>query len=159
MPYHVAMPAPTPETQLDAFVEKFDSANRKLIRAARKAMRERLPTAHELVYDNYNFFVIGYSPTLRPSDSILSLAAGANGMGLHFLRGASLPDPDGILQGEGKQTRFIRVPSVDVLERPEVEALIAAAVAKSRAPLPAKGRGELVIRSVSTKQRPRTRGH
>ncbi len=43
------------------------------------ALRRRFPTAHELVYDNYNFFVIGYSPTERPSDSIVSIAAGANG--------------------------------------------------------------------------------
>jgi hypothetical protein len=29
-------------------------------------LRQRLPTANELVYDNYNFFVIGYSSTERP---------------------------------------------------------------------------------------------
>ena len=143
------------EKQLAAFVAKFDAANQKLIRAARKAMRQRLPTANELVYDNYNFFVIGYSPTLRPSDSIFSLAAGANGLGLCFLHGARLPDPKKVLLGSGVQTRFVRLPTVDVLERPEIEALIDAAIARSKAPLPEAGRGELVIRSVSKKQRPR----
>ena len=149
------MAAPSAEKQLAGFVAKFDAANQRLIRAARKAMRARMPTAHELVYDNYNFFVIGYSPTLRPSDSILSLAAGANGLGLCFLHGAKLPDPKKVLLGSGVQTRFIRVPSVDVLSRPEVAALIDAAVSRSKAQLPAEGRGELVIRSVSKKQRPR----
>jgi hypothetical protein len=151
------MPAPTAEQQLKGFIDKFDEANQKLIRAARKAMRKRLPAANELVYDNYNFFVIGYSATLRPSDAIFSLAAAANGLNLFFLQGARLPDPKGILLGEGKQVRSIRVPSVDVLARADVEDLIAAAVARSRAPLPATGRGELVIRSVSKKQRPRKR--
>ena len=27
----------------------------------RRALRKRFQTANELVYDNYNFFVIGYS--------------------------------------------------------------------------------------------------
>jgi hypothetical protein len=36
-----------------------------------------------------------------------------------------------------------------------VEALIAAAIARAKTPLPARGRGRLIIRSVSAKQRPR----
>jgi hypothetical protein len=51
----------------------------------------RFPTANELVHDNYNFFVIGYSPTERPSDAIVSMAARANGLGLCFIHGAKLP--------------------------------------------------------------------
>src|SRR6185436_13616214 len=93
--------------------DKFSPPHQALIRAVRKALRKRLPTAHELVYDNYNFFVIGYSPTERPSDSILSMAAGANGVGLCFLHGAKLRDPKKILLGSGNQTRFIRLESVD----------------------------------------------
>ena len=63
------------ETQLRTFIEKFDSKDQRLIRAVRAAVRKRFPTANELVYDNYNFFVIGYSPTARPSDAIVSIAA------------------------------------------------------------------------------------
>jgi hypothetical protein len=118
-------------------------------------MRKRVPTANELVYDNYNFFVIGYSATERPSDSILSIAAGANGVGLSFYWGATLPDPQGILLGEGSQNRFVRVESVETLSRPEVEALIAAAIAQGKVPLAVSGKGRLIIRSISAKQRPR----
>jgi hypothetical protein len=107
-----------------------------------------------LVYDNYNFFVIAYGPTERPSDCFVSMAAAANGVGLCFLHGASLPDPNKILLGSGNQTRFIRLGSVDVLERPEVDALISAVAAQTK-PMPASGRGKLIIRSVSAKQRPR----
>lgn len=143
------------EKQLAGFIAKFESKHQALIRALRKALRRRFPTAYELVYDNYNFFVIGYSPSERPSDYIVSLAAGANGVGLSFNHGASLPDPHNVLLGSGSQNRFVRLPSVEVLSRPEVEELIAAAVADARAPLPAGGRGRLIIRSVSKKQRPR----
>jgi len=143
------------EKQLKGFIDKFDPQHQTLIRAVRKALRSRFPTAYELVYDNYNFFVIGYSPTERPSDTVVSIAAGANGVGLCFVRGASLPDPKKILLGSGNQTRFIRLDSAGVLARPEVEALIAVAIDKAKTPFRDTGRCELIIRSVSAKQRPR----
>jgi hypothetical protein len=143
------------EKQLARFVAKFDPGRQKLIRAVRRGLRRRLPTANELVWDNYNFFVIGYSATLRPSDSVVSLAAAPNGVGLSFYRGASLPDPHRILEGSGVQNRFIRLESAGTLSRPEVESLIAAAIRQARTPFAASGRGALVIRSISAKQRPR----
>jgi len=145
----------TSEQQLASFIEKFDSKNAALIRSVRKVLRTRLPTANELVYDNYNFFVIGYCSTERPSDCILSIAAGANGVGLSFYRGATLPDPHRLLLGSGSQNRFIRIEPAATLTRPEVEELIAAAIQQAEDPLPGSGRGKLVIRSISKKQKPR----
>ena len=127
----------------------------RLIRRLRSALRKRFPTAIELVYDNYNFFVIGYSATERASDAILSLTANAKGCGLCFLYGASLPDPDKILLGSGNQTRFIRLESAATLARPEVRALLASAVDRAKTPLARTGGGHTVIRSISAKQRPR----
>jgi Domain of unknown function (DU1801) len=143
------------EEQLAGFIDKFESKNAALIRAVRKALRKRMPTANELVYDNYNFFVIGYCPNERPSDCIVSIAAAANGVGLSFYHGASIPDPHGLLLGEGKQNRFLRLDSAAVLAQPAVEALIAAAIAHGKNPLPSNGKGTLIIRSISKKQRPR----
>jgi hypothetical protein len=147
----------TPERRLRSFIEKFDPKDQTLIRSVRSAVRRRFPTANELVWDNYNFFVIGYSPTDRPTDSIVSIAARANGVGLCFIQGAQLPDPKALLLGSGKQTRFIRVEAATQLSHPDVEALIAAAIARAGKPLPSKGRGRLIIRSVSAKQRSRRR--
>ncbi len=146
---------PSAEAQLKAFIAKFDAKDQRLIRAARKVMRARLPTANELVYDNYNFFVIGYGPTERPSDAILSLAAQANKLALCFLWGKRLPDPTRRLRGDGSQTRSLPLNSASDLSDPDVDALIAAAVDLARQPFPATGRGRLIIRSVSAKQRPR----
>jgi hypothetical protein len=145
----------TGEQQLSSFIEKFDPKNAALIRSVRKILRKRLPTANELVYDNYNFFVIGYCTTERPSDCILSIAAGANGIGLSFYYGATLPDPHKLLLGSGSQNRFVRIESAAVLARPEIQELIAAAVAQAERPLPGSGKGKLIIRSISKKQRPR----
>jgi Domain of unknown function (DU1801) len=143
------------EKQLKGFIDKFEPKSQALIRAVRKMFRKRLPSANELVCDNYNFFVIGYSPTERPSDTFFSIAAGANGVGLAFYRGATLPDPHGILLGSGSQNRFIRVESVQTLTRPDVDKLISAAIAQSKVPLRASGKGQLIIRSISAKQRSR----
>ena len=145
----------TAEAKLRSFINKFEPRHQRVIRAARKALRKQFPTATELVYDNYNFFVIGFGPTERPSDCIVSIAAAANGVGLCFIRGASLPDPARILIGSGKQTRFIRLPSAAVVAQPEVQTLLVLAAERARTPLPSSGRGGLVIRSVSSKQRPR----
>jgi hypothetical protein len=142
------------EKQLKGFIDKFEPKNQALIRGLRKVLQKRLPAANELVWDNYNFFVIGYSATERPSDSIVSIAAAANGVGLAFCRGADLPDPHKILLGSGSQNRFIRLGSVDMLSRPEVDALIAAAVAQAKTPFATCGHGRLIIRSISAKQKP-----
>ena len=142
------------ERQLSGFINKFDSTKATLIRSVRKVLRKRMSSANELVYDNYNFFVIGFSSTERPSDCIVSIAAAASGVGLSFYYGASLPDPHKLLLGSGSQNRFIRIESVATLARPEVEELIAAAIAQGETPLPARGKGKLVIRSISEKQKP-----
>ena len=141
--------------QLAAFIAKFDPKVAKLIRACRAEMRKLLPTAIELVYDNYNFFVIGYASTERASDAILSIAAASNGVGLAFLHGATLPDPKKLLLGAGKQNRFIRLPTIEPLKSPDVLALIRAAGAQAKTPFAATGSAFTVIKSISAKQRPR----
>ncbi|MDQ2924576.1 MAG: DUF1801 domain-containing protein [Acidobacteriota bacterium] len=144
----------TVERQIDGFIDKFDSAMAKRIREVRAALRKRFPTAIEMVYDNYNFFVIGYSPTDKPTDYIVSLAANSKGVGLSFNHGADLPDPHGVLQGSGSQNRFVRLTNgAATLKDPHVAQAIDAAVAIAEA-LPVQ-KGHTVVRSISAKQRPR----
>ena len=141
--------------EIAGFIGKFDPAVAKVIRASRRALRKRFPTAIEIVYDNYNFLVFGFSASERASDCIVSLAAASNGAGLSSYYGATLPDPHGVLQGSGKQNRFVRLPSAATLDEPAVDALIKAAVKQAKTPLPKTGRGYTIIKSVSAKQRPR----
>jgi hypothetical protein len=141
--------------QLERFIGKFDPTMAQLIRECRAAMRKRFPTANELVYDNYNFFVIGYGPTERPSDCVVSLAANSKGVNLNFLYGSRLPDPHKILQGAGGQNRFVRLEGAATLSEPEVRDLLALGAAQAEPLFPKSGAGKLIIRSVSEKQRPR----
>jgi hypothetical protein len=151
----LSAPAASPAKQIASFIAKFDPEVARVIRSSRAALRKRFPTAIEQVYDNYNFLAIGFCTTERTSDCIVSLAAQAKGVALSFYYGASLPDPRGILQGSGNQNRFIRLESAATLSNPDVQTLLAAAVAQAKSPLPASGGGYTLIKSISAKQRPR----
>jgi hypothetical protein len=155
------MPRPESEQRLDEFIAKFTPEMGKLIRAARAKMRGFIPQALELVYDNYNFFVIGYGPNEKAGDAIFSLAAQAKGLSLCFLQGAKLPDPHKLLRGSGNVVRSIRLVSADTLDDPKVRQLIDVALMRAKQPIPVGGGHQLIIKSVSAKQRPRkavTRG-
>ena len=144
------------EAQLAGFIGKFTPAMQEQIRACRTALRERLPAAVEMVYDNYNFLVIGFGPTEKPSEAWFSLTADRNGTALVMLqRGPELPDPHGLLRGAGKKVRSIAMPGPETLARPEVEALVQAELDLAFIPLAAATGPTLIIKSVSAKQRPR----
>ena len=145
----------SPEKQLAGFIDKFDPAMAKLIRAARRKMRAKLPHAVELVYDQYNFLVIGYAPSERASEAVFSLASNAHGMTLFFLQGAGILDPKKLLRGSGKQVRSVRLESAASLDQAEIAALMKAALAHARAPMDPKTKHQLFIRSIVAKQRPR----
>lgn len=148
-------PSESPAKQLAGFIAKFDPSIAKLVRAARTVLRKRFfPTAIELVYDNYNALAVGFSPSERTSEVIVSLAVYASGVILYFMYGAHLPDPQQLLEGSGKQGRFIRLDDLSVLDKPAVKALLRAAMNRAE-PLPTSGRGYIVIKLVSAKQRPR----
>jgi hypothetical protein len=148
-----AVSAGSPAKQVAGFIAKFDSRMAKLIAEVRAALRKRFPAASERVYDNYNFFVIGFSTTERSSDCLVSLAANAQGVNLNFYYGATLPDPGKILLGSGTQNRFFRLESATALAKPEVEALLCAAAAQAETPLPTAGRGRIIVRAVAARQR------
>jgi Domain of unknown function (DU1801) len=148
----------TSTEQIAAFIGKFEPTVARLITSCRTALRKRLPTAVELVYDNYNFLVFGFCSSNRASDCIVSLAASSKGVALSFYHGARLPDPDGVLLGSGSQNRFVRLASAKTLGEPAIAALLTAAAEDGKTPLPAAGRGATIVKSVSAKQRPRRAG-
>jgi len=147
--------ANSPARQLNTFLGRFDPAIRRLVREGRAKLRRRLPTAIELIYDNYNALAIAFASSERGSDVIVSLAVYARGVNLYFIYGVALPDPHHLLLGSGNQGRFVRLESASTLDRREVDDLLTAAIEEAETPLPRSGRGRIVIKSVSQKQRPR----
>ncbi len=148
--------ADSPQTQLNRFLARYHPDIAKLGRAALMTMRKRLPGTIEMVYDNYNALVIGFSPNDRPSDAIFSIALYPRWVNLFFLQDATeLEDPERLLRGSGNRVRSIRLTSSEDLDKPGVRALMAQAAARSDPPIDPKARRKLVIRAVAAKQRPR----
>jgi hypothetical protein len=148
------------QRQLDAFLAKYAPDVEAFARRALAKMRKLVPGSIEMVYDNYNWLVIGFGPTERPSEAIFSLVMPTGRVTLCFLQGAGLPDPAGLLQGTGNVVRNLRLytsgeTDAKVLDDPDVLSLINVALNRAKVPMPAKAQRKLIIRSVSAKQRPR----
>ena len=141
--------------QIAAFLARYDPAISRLASDARARLRERMPTAMDLVYDNYNALVFGYGPNERASEAIISLALYPRWVNLFFLQGAKLPDPAELLLGSGAQVRRIRLHAAGELETPAIRTLLSEAIDRSPAGFAAGGRGVTIIKSVPAKQRPR----
>jgi hypothetical protein len=154
------LPRAEAERQLDGFLAKYDPEIIAFARRALAKMRKLVPGAVEMVYDNYNWLVIGFSPTERPSEAIFSLVLPPGRVTLCFLQGAGLPDPHKQLQGSGNVVRNIRLyeagePDAKALDDPEVRSLMNVALNRAKVPMPAGARRKLIIKSISAKQRPR----
>jgi len=148
----------SPATRFAGFIAKYDPSIAKIVRPARSKLWRMLPAAVELVYDNYNALAIAFGPTEGASDAIVSLAVYPRWVLLYFIRGAKLSDPKKLLQGSGNRGRHITLEGADDLDRPDVRALVNAAIREAPVPMRKSGRGYTVIKTVSRRQRPRRAG-
>src|SRR4051795_8159418 len=125
------------QAQLDTFIDKFTPEVAALTRALLTRAKVRIPGAQILVYDNYNALAIGFGPSDKAGQAILSLAVMPRWVTLCFLWGAGLPDPHGLLKGDGSRVRHVRLHTPEALDDPRIEALVAAALAQADRPLDA----------------------
>jgi hypothetical protein len=149
----VARAAPA-QAQFSSFLAKYEPALAAQADAALERLRAQLPGAVEMVYNNYYALVVGFGPTDRPSEAVISLAIYPRWITLCFLNGASLPDPHHILDGEGKRVRHIRLDS-GTLDRPEIKRLIAMAADAAPTPFDPSRERRTIIRVASKRPRPR----
>lgn len=143
------------QRQLDGFLARFAPEVEAQARNLIARMRARLPGATIMVYDNYNALAIGLGASGKVSRAVLSLAVFPRWVTLCFLFGADLPDPGGLLRGKGSRVRHVRLADPAFLDDPDVQALIDKAVARSEPPFDPAADQQLVIKSISAKQRPR----
>jgi hypothetical protein len=146
---------PTPKQQLESFFKKYDPAIAKQGKAVLAKLRRRVPGAVEMVYDNYNGLVIGFGPTEKASQAVLSIVLFPRWVTLCFLIGARLMDPGKRLNGQGNIVRHVRLDSANDLAEKEIDALIEQSIELADPPFNLKQKSYLVIKSISAKQRPR----
>jgi hypothetical protein len=141
--------------ELDEFLARYDPKIAADAQHALTLLGRRFPTATRIVYDNYNALVVGFGASDKAGDAIISIAVYPRYVTLFFLQGASLADPAGLLEGLGSRVRHIKLRPISLIHAPEVVALIDAAASNAPMLLRSEGEGELLIKSVSAKQRPR----
>ncbi len=143
------------ERRIDGFIDKYTPAIAAQLRDARRRLRARFPRGVEMVFDNYNALVLGIGATDRSRDSFISIAGYPKWVTLFFLDGASLHDPQGLLEGDGKQVRGVRLKTPADLDSPAVAALIEQAIAPHTEALAGAAPLSTVIKAEVEKQRPR----
>ena len=144
-----------PQAQLDGFIDKFTPEVALLTRKLLDKMKARVPGATIMVYDNYNALAIGFGPSDRAGKAVLSLAVMPRWVTLCFLFGAGLPDPHRLLNGSGSRVRHVRLHAAEDFDDPRVQDLLAAAFDRSEPPINPTREQQLIIKSISGKQRPR----
>ena len=135
------------ETELRRLVTKFTPGDHRLVTAMRRSLRKRLPTAHEVVYEYRDCFVISYSPNERGYEGVFAIRGSADDVKLYFTQGKKLPDPEKLLRGSAN-ARWILVEGASTIARPAVASLMDEAIARNRVPFARTGRGPVVIRSI-----------
>jgi len=141
--------------QVADFIARYTPEIADAVTACRRKLCARVPRGYELVYDNYNALAIGYAWADKASASLVSIAAYPRWVTLFFLYGKDLPDPDGLLEGDGSRVRSIRLKSPDDLDKPAIRRLLDLALAPHAADFAAAPPLQTVVKSVSAKQRER----
>ena len=119
-----------PDPRLLGFLAAFDPHIAELALALREMLLDAAPDAIEAIYDAYNAVAIGFSFTGRLKDTFCHVATYAHHVNLGFNRGASLADPQKVLQGTGKAVRHIKVARMSDLAAPYVARYIHEAIAQ-----------------------------
>jgi hypothetical protein len=146
----------TAQQQFETFLRKYDPAVASEGKKCLAKLRKLVPGAIEMVYDNYNFLVVGFCPSMRPSEAILSIVFTPRWVTLCFLQGKGLPDSEKRLRGSGNVVRNIRLEGgAKAMDDSYVRTLIGHALKLAKVAIPTGQKRQFIIKSVSAKQRPR----
>ena len=138
-----------PDPEYLKLLARYDEAIQGLALAARKLILEEAPEASEFVYEVYTI-ADHFAFTARPSDAFVFTTAHANWVNLGFNIGVLLPDPGGLLRGEGKLIRHIRIAQPTDLDAAGVRDLVRAAVTRAERPESRLAKPRAIVRTVQS---------
>ena len=135
-----------PPPQLLGFLTAYDPTIADMALALREIILDEVPDAAESIYQVYTVAIwFGFSGKMK--DMFCYIATNARHINLGFPRGASLPDPNRVLEGDGKTMRHIKFASERDLERAFVRRYIQAAIEQVGAAAAAGGTGKTVVKT------------
>ena len=115
---------------IDDFLAICSPAVRDLAQQLRGLIRRVMPTAIEQVDLPSN--LIGYGFDRTYAGLICAITPYKTHVSLLFAHGATLPDPEHLLEGEGKAARRVRITTSAEIDDPAVQALLRSAAAAGR---------------------------
>jgi len=138
-----------PDPEYLKLLRRYREVVQRLALAARKLILEEAPEASEFVYEVYTI-ADHFAFTERPSDAFVFTTTHANWVNLGFNFGSLLPDPYGLLRGEGKLIRHVRMARAADLNGPGVRELVRAAIAQAERPEGKAGKPRFVVRTAQS---------
>jgi len=145
-----------PSEELIRLLSQFDLKVGELALKLRDMVLEEAPAAVERLVRVYAL-VFWYSLTGKMSDAFVQVVVYTKGVNLMFNRGAELDDPDGVLVGEGKIIRHIKVRRPEDLQNPHLRKFIRKALKHAKSIAREKelaGRSTKPVARSSAKKRP-----
>jgi hypothetical protein len=109
---------------VDSYIAALPADGRTTAEALRAAILSAEPAADESIKWG--------QPVYDVNGPFVAMKAFPRWVTLTFWRGATLSDPEGILEGDGDRMRHARFASADSIPRSAVDALVREAVAKNR---------------------------
>jgi hypothetical protein len=111
------------DADLQEFFDDLPPATRPLVLALRDVVQRTVPQAEEsLLWGGLSY----HRPQVggRVKGAVCQIGVKRGQVRLDFIHGIRLPDPDRLLQGQGKSKRFVPITTRADAQRPEVADLI-----------------------------------
>ncbi len=115
------------QTDVQRLLARYPHEVQELAQELRKLVMEAVPGCLEMV--DRSAKVIGYGYGAGYKDLICTIMPSKGGVKLGVVRGADLPDPKQLLEGQGKVHRHVEFKDSNDLRKPGIKPLLKAAVA------------------------------
>lgn len=110
----------------EILIAAYGPATETLAIALRKFLLANLPGITEQPDEKAG--IVGYNYGTGYKTMIGAIILSKKGVKLGFYKGSELPDPHGLLTGSGKVHKYVEVKTAGDIHRPEVKALLDAAL-------------------------------
>ena len=109
-----------------AFLADYSKEIQKIAWKVRELIFDVTPDIAEMVYPQMKVIRYGVDGN-RMAGLVYGLMPAKSWVSLGFMHGTSLPDPDGLLEGTGKNLRHIKFRTVEAVDNPAARKLVEAA--------------------------------
>ena len=117
------------QPSLYELVRKIPAATRPIVQAAIKTVKEAAPRAEEITYrmeqpragSAMMWKIVRYAVD---GENVVGIGTFSKHASIFFYRGRDLDDSSGLLQGSGKESRFVTLRSAADVELPAVKKLV-----------------------------------